>query len=211
MKRNLEVQTFGLSMLGGIRTLLSRALMVYKGRCQANYPQFSLIVDEVIELIVSETNRFATHIMATQKLKKYARINKWEPTDREEIKKFLGLTLWMGLVRQSALPDYWSKFGIYRLDIPKSIMSRNRYDLLLHFSDNDMNQKGDRLANIQPLVEILLKKFQELLYPDEDIVVDETLVPWRGRLILRQYIPKKAHRSIKVEPYMSITSTLVTN
>lgn len=27
-----------------------------------------------------------------------------------------------------------------------------------------------------------------------DIVIDETLVPWRGRLVFRQYIPNKAHK-----------------
>ncbi|KAJ8963691.1 hypothetical protein NQ314_005443 [Rhamnusium bicolor] len=59
-------------------------------------------------------------------------------------------------------------------------MSRNRYQLLLrmlHFNNNETAQRGDRLAKIQPLVDILQRKFQELMYPGEDIVIDETLVP----------------------------------
>ena len=159
---------------------------------------FLLIVDdEVINHIVTETNRFAKQTLGAKPKKKYARISKWVPTDADEMKKFLGLTLWMGLVRLGALPDYWASQGIYRQEIPRSVMSRNRYQLLLstlHFNNNETNQRGDRLAKIQPLVDMLQRKFQEFMYPDEDIVIDETLVPWRGRLIFRQYIPNKAHR-----------------
>ena len=37
-------------------------------------------------------------------------------------------------------------------------------------------------------------KFQELYTPEESIVIDESLIPWRGRLIFRQYMPCKAHK-----------------
>ena len=30
--------------------------------------------------------------------------------------------------------------------------------------------------------------------PDSLITIDETMVPWRGRLLFRQYIPGKAHK-----------------
>lgn len=162
------------------------------------FAAFSLIVDdEVIDLLVTETNRFAQQTLASKPLKKYSRMNKWVPTDAVEMKKFLGLTLWMGLVRLNNLPDYWASKGIYKLDIPRSIMSRNRFQLLLsmlHFNNNETIQKGERTGKIQPLVNLLQRKCQELFYPGEEIVVDETLVPWRGRLIFRQYIPNKAHR-----------------
>ena len=156
---------------------------------------FNLLVDDdVISLIVTETNRFADQ---SKRHTKYARQNKWTPTTDEEIKKFLGLTMWMGLVRLSSIPDYWSNQGIYKQHIPSTIMSRNRYQMLLsmlHFNNNETIQKGDRLAKIQPLVSMLERKFKELFFPGEDIVIDETLVPWRGRLIFRQYIPNKTHR-----------------
>ena len=64
---------------------------------------------------------------------------------------------------------------------------------MLHFSDNETSESGDRLAKIQPLIDMLQKNFQSLFCP-EDAVIDETLVPWRGRLTFRQYIPNKTHR-----------------
>lgn len=158
---------------------------------------FLIVDDEVIDLIVTETNRFAQQTLTSKEPKKFSRIKKWKPTSPEEIKKFLGLTLWMGLVRLSALPDYWATKGIYRLDIPRAIMSRNRYQSLLsllHFNNNETIEQGHRLGKIKPLIDILQNKFQSLFYPGEDIVIDETLVPWRGRLIFRQYIPNKGHK-----------------
>ena len=53
---------------------------------------------------------------------------------------------------------------------------------MLHFSDNETSESGDRLAKIQPLIDMLQKNFQSLFCPEEDAVIDETLVPWRGRL-----------------------------
>ena len=65
---------------------------------------------------------------------------------------------------------------------------------MIHFSDNATTQDGDRLAKIQPFIDILKSNFKNMFCPEKDIVIDETLIPWGGRLIFRQYIPNKAHR-----------------
>ncbi|XP_050299757.1 piggyBac transposable element-derived protein 4-like [Anthonomus grandis grandis] len=159
---------------------------------------FSLIVDdEIISHIVTETNKYAQQKIRSSQKTKGSRINQWTATNNDEIKKFLGLTMWMGLVRLSTLSDYGSTRSIYNLAVPRALMSRNRYQLLLsmvHFNDNKTIVPGKRLGKIKPLVDILKRKFQNLFCPGEFIVIDETLVPWRGRLIFRQYIPNKAHR-----------------
>jgi len=158
---------------------------------------FLIINDAVIDHIVCETNRYAHQKISSSPPKKYRRLNKWIDTDADEIKRFLGLVLWMGLVRISSLDSYWASGGIYKQVIPRLVMSRNRFQLLLsmiHFNNNEEMQQGDRLAKIQPLVDLLESNFQSLFYPAEDVVIDESLLPWRGRLIFRQYIPNKAHR-----------------
>ena len=159
---------------------------------------FSLLEDEnVIHRIVAETNRYAAQTIANRSLTKFAQLNKWVDTDEVEIKKFLGLILWMGLVRLNSLEKYWSTNPLFQQTVPCATMSRNRFQLLLsmlHFSDNETSESGDRLAKIQPLIDMLQKNFQSLFRPEEDVVIDETLVPWRGRLTFRQYIPNKTHR-----------------
>ncbi|KAJ8910665.1 hypothetical protein NQ315_011183 [Exocentrus adspersus] len=66
-------------------------------------------------------------------------------------------------------------------------MTRNRFDMLLrclHFSDNSVPKaKNDRLFKIRDIIELCCKQFQETLEPGEELVIDESMVPWRGRLI----------------------------
>ncbi|KAL1447294.1 hypothetical protein WDU94_002722 [Cyamophila willieti] len=149
---------------------------------------FDKIVDkDILEFIANETNRYAQI--------QYARV---QPTDAEEMKKFVILTIWMGLVPIGRLCDYWCTASlVYKFERPREMMSRTPYQLLLsmiHFANNDTIRKGDRLGKIQPLIDKLERKYQELYVPSENFVIDESLVPWRGRLIFRQYIPNKAHR-----------------
>ncbi|XP_017475443.1 PREDICTED: piggyBac transposable element-derived protein 2-like [Rhagoletis zephyria] len=75
-------------------------------------------------------------------------------------------------------------------------MSRNRFQLLLsfmHFSYNNSILPGDRLGKIQPLMDMLQMRYQRLNVQGENIVIDETLIPWRGRLSFRKYIANKAN------------------
>lgn len=159
---------------------------------------FMFVDDEVFELIVTETNRYADQVKIEKEGKQYARINMRSPTNREEIQKFLILLIWMGLVPIGNIADYWgTKSPIYKFEFPRSIMPRNRFQLLLsvlHFNDNEQIQVGERLGKISKLVTMLQSKFQKHYLPAEDFVIDETLVPWRGRLVFRQYIPNKASR-----------------
>jgi hypothetical protein len=124
-----------------------------------------------------------------------ARIHDWQDTTAVEMKKFIGIILWMGLVQSPSIESYWSKMPIYQNFI-KCAMSRNRFQLLLkmwHFSNNE-NLSQDRLQKISPLINILLEKFQNNVTPKEAVCIDETLVPFRGRLSFRQFIKNKRHK-----------------
>lgn len=64
---------------------------------------------------------------------------------------------------------------------------------MLHFSNNRTAIEGDRLAKLRPMIDILHTNFQSV-YTIEEMVIDETMVPWRGRLSFRQYISGKKHK-----------------
>lgn len=157
---------------------------------------FKLMLDEdLINNMVTETNRFAAQKKESA-LRKWSRINKWKDTNSEEIMTFIGLQIWMGLFRAPKLADYWSKKKIY-LNKIAGVMSRNRFELLLanwHFQDNQTANTSDRLHKLGPLLEQLKKNFQKFYIPKEQICVDETLVPFRGRLAFVQYIKNKRHK-----------------
>lgn len=93
----------------------------------------------------------------------------------------------MGLVPMPRLSDYWSISSLYR----------NRVQLLLrfwHFNNNENMQQEGRLAKIATLVYHLNQQFKQKKSSGLDVVVDKSMIPFRGRLIFRQYLPKKTHK-----------------
>lgn len=98
-----------------------------------------LIPDELFDKIDLETNLFAEQSIAKGK-KLFSHSHSWKPTDRQESLKKIGLLLYMGLVRVPKISYYWSKDDILGQRFPSTIMSRNRFELILqylHFSNNE--------------------------------------------------------------------------
>lgn len=149
------------------------------------YQFFSLFVgDDVINLIVNETNRYAQQLIQNKNLKRKARLKRWTPTDASEIRNFLGILLWMGLVQMLSIACYWKKDGIYQCNIPK-YMSRNRFELLLstfHLSDNLAAPAGDRLYKVQPLIYMMVTNFNNVVIPEEFLCIDESMIPFLGSI-----------------------------
>lgn len=103
----------------------------------------------------------------------------------------------MGLVKLPKIADYWSTSDIMSQNFPRTVMSRNRFELLLqmiHFSQDDDNNKLDRLHRVKHLLDVLNNNFQKNYIPGEAICIDESMVPFRGRLIFRQYNKQKRHK-----------------
>lgn len=162
------------------------------------YDFFSLMVDDAIfQLIVDDTNEFAINKIAAKEASKEARIRNWSTTDIFEMKSFFALILFMGLVKLPKLSDYWSRDEIIGHPFPRTIMSRNRFELLLqmvHFSQQDEANKSNRLHRVSKLIDKLNENFKKHYIPGEDLCIDESVVPFRGRLIFRQYNKQKRHK-----------------
>ena len=76
-------------------------------------------------------------------------------------------------------------------------MPRNRFEQLLanlHFADNASFDGSDRLYKISPFIALFNAACERIYKPGRDICIDESLVPFRGRIVFRQYIPNKRHR-----------------
>lgn len=148
---------------------------------------------------MEETNRYALQC-AQNNVHPHARITSWHDTDLAEIEKFLGVIIWMGHCRFPSLQSYWSKNPSYKNHI-KDVISRNRFQLLLKtlaFSDNSQMTE-DSLQKKFPLIVMLKNAFQRAIVPGEEVYIDETLVPFQGRLKFKQYIANKRHKfGIKV-------------
>jgi hypothetical protein len=150
--------------------------------------------DNIISMMVEQTNIYANQTL--NNTQRRAKI-KWVETSPEEMRNFLGLICYMGLIPYPTLRSYWSQDPLYKNNIVPSIMSRNRFEIILrmwHFANNEDCPANDRLFKISTLVEKLIENYKKMLTPGETVCVDESLVPYRGRLSFKQYIPNKASK-----------------
>lgn len=152
-----------------------------------NPQNYILIVDDtILDMILQETNRNA---------KRYK--PQWKDVSIDELEVFFAILLYMGLVPYPKISEYWSKKFLYRHCFVRHVMAINRFQCILrfiYFIDNETADKQDRLNKIRPLVEALTKKFKDLKVPSELVSIDETMVPFRGRLLFLQYILGKASK-----------------
>jgi len=111
---------------------------------------------------VVETNKYVQDKLNKQENSRSARIKKWTNIDKEELECFFGIVMWMGLNKKPSIAHYWKSDNfLYKCEIPK-YMSRNRFELILsvlHVSDNSKAPPNNRLYKIQPLVDILVNKY----------------------------------------------------
>lgn len=153
------------------------------------------VTNELIEKMVVETNKHAEEYISSHAIKPKSRLNNWHPVTFDEMEKFMGVLMVMGINKLPNLHLYWSKKKCYRNEYIVNLMTRDRFLLLLkfwHFSDNFDN--GDKLYKIRNVLDILSNSFTEILRPGRFMVIDETMIAWKGRLKFRQYIKNKAHK-----------------
>jgi len=165
-----------------------------------------LVTDELLDILVDETNIYAIEIFLNSVSDK-SRISNWVNTNRLEMKTFLSLLFHMGTIKMPRLEDYWKTNKLFNLPFFRTYMSRNRFTILLralYFSRNRAEGESvprNRLHKIQPIVNYFNSRMNEIFEPTKNLSLDESMVLWRGRLIFRQYIKNKKHK-FGVKMYM---------
>lgn len=82
-----------------------------------------LLSDDIVEEIVTETNRFVDQAVATAP----SAFKNWVPLEISEFWRFYALCLAMGITRKPAIKDYWSLDEVVITPFFSKILSRNRY------------------------------------------------------------------------------------
>ncbi|KAF7414956.1 hypothetical protein HZH68_003445 [Vespula germanica] len=158
--------------------------------CRSPIDFYSLFFnEEIIQMIVNQTNLYANQMIEKNQSE---RLSKWIPTNIHEIKQLFGLIMWMGLVKLPTIQLYWTKDVLFAQSFPRTVMSRNRFEILLrmlHFADNrQISNPNNLLYKLQTLIDTLNKSFKEYYNPSETVCIDESIIPFRGRTVLRRYI-----------------------
>ncbi|PNF24933.1 hypothetical protein B7P43_G09365 [Cryptotermes secundus] len=160
---------------------------------------FKLFFDkELIETIVTETNRYAEQFIRGREPSVRSHSKAWKPVTEGEIYVVLGLFMLMGIVQKPTLQSYFTTEKVISTPGFTDIITQDRLELIckyLHFANNENISTFEgpkKLFKIYPVIFHLNKKFQELCLPNQDISLDESTTLWKGRLSFKQYLPLKA-------------------
>ena len=125
----------------------------------------------MIELIVTETNRYADQYLDSNLNNTY--LDEWQPVTSPEIKTFIGILLLMGIIYKPQLTRYWSTDALYNTQIFSEAINRNRFYLILkffHFSNtedpnyNPNNKNQDCLHKVHPFIGLMPKQLKSQIW-----------------------------------------------
>ena len=125
-------------------------------------------------------------------------------TTADEIEQFIGMHILMTVVWMPSYRMYWQETTRY--EPVAGVMRRKRFDQLrtyIHMNDNtNVKQKDepgyDALFKVRPVIEKVRENCLKI-EPEEHQSIDEQMIPFKGRIGMKQYIKNKPHKwGIKV-------------
>ena len=145
----------------------------------------------------AHTNRKACQLNEAKPTFHYTK--NFKETDVPEMKAFMGLRLQMESLTKPRLEDYWSSEGkTFLSETPgfQKVLERDRFLALwtcCHFvHELDPNEdKTDRLYNVRPMLDLLLRRFRYFYAPHQHLSLDEGIIPSKNRQAFKQYIKSK--------------------
>ena len=162
----------------------------------------ALITVQFFSMMAKQTNLYAKQQRADSPHVAVGRGRPWTPTTGVELFNFFGILIITSLVRLPSTPHYFSGVkGVSSVNLPNvsSIMTLKRFQQLkryLHLADNTKKKplhhpQHDRLFQVRPLLTVLSKSFRRYYHLGSYVSVDESMIPFKGRSFMKQYIKDK--------------------
>lgn len=151
---------------------------------------FEKIFDSnIISSIVTQTNLYASQKQAKN----------WADTNETEIKAFIGCLILMAIHELPHLENYWSSDPVLRFESISKVMTAKRFKKLIeniHCNNNETNSprsapNHDKLHKVRPLIDSLNTNIRIFYKPTSFLSIDESMIPFKGRSSLKQYMPMK--------------------
>lgn len=164
--------------------------------------------------MANETNLYARQYLEKTTLKPSSRFKHWTETNWKEMVVFFAMTIAMGLIIQLDVSEYWTTSDVNRTPFFPMCMSRDRFWLLMsffHLADNTkLIARGlpghDPLFKLGSIYKRIIWRFHDTYTPNQQLSIDEGMVPWRGHLSFRVYNPDKP-KKYGIKAYMLCDAT----
>ncbi len=121
----------------------------------------------------------------------------FNPPSQSELKVFIAVLLLSGYHEVPGRRHYWEQADDVNVSAVSSAMSRNRFEELLsvlHLADNARLDKTDKMAKLRPMFDLLVPKFQAAFPVQQDLDVDESMIPYFGKHSCKQFLRGKPIR-----------------
>ena len=94
-----------------------------------------MMTEEMMNDMVKQTCLYADQYVAKHTIRPRSRVRQWvrTPFTTDELRKFFTVVIVMGLVNYPRLKDYWLTSWPFATSTISSIMSRDRFSLILRF------------------------------------------------------------------------------
>jgi len=102
----------------------------------------------------------------------------------DELKAFMAILLLSGYVVLPRRSMYWERSDDTHNSVASSLMSRNRFDLImqnLHLADNANLDQTDKFAKVRKLIDYMNDSCLNNFLPEQTISIDKSMIPYFGR------------------------------
>ena len=142
-----------------------------------------LLTQHTLQTIAANTTTYAHHKGAAQT---------WM-TSVEELWLFIAVHIFMGIAHLPRSHMYWEERWLQPFVV--DAFSRDRFHELLRFfhiaPPTPAGVKHTVLDKVEPLITACQHSFSSCFLPAQVLVVDESMVPFKGRDPMKQYLPDK--------------------
>ena len=120
----------------------------------------------------------------------------WDRCNITNLAHYLGLQVFFGLLPASNVRQYWRRgFFLATPNVP-ALMTRDAFlamERYFHGFNRRAIPRGnqDRLIAVHPVMEYLQDRCRSLVVPGKNLLLDEGMMAYKGRLSIKVYNPKK--------------------
>jgi hypothetical protein len=146
---------------------------------------------EVIESLTLHTNQNAER----KRIKNNYEQRSWRPITSNELRTYLGITIWMGCQRLNTIKEYWNtqKEHGAKFELIRESMALGRWVQIHRFFyvGVPMEAKQRPFEKVALLDDVIRKRSQEFMQPGTNLAVDEYIQSYQGRASELVTIPSK--------------------